>query len=124
MSEFARSLSVSGDLEEAVNEEARATAFTLLRDVVIATPVDEGRARGNWQVGTAGYKGGEVSTLDIAGGQTINKGKKDIDSAKAITYPTIYITNNLPYIGRLNDGWSQQAPKKFVDSAVKRAAKR
>ena len=31
---------------------------------------------------------------------------------------TVYISNNLPYIQRLNDGYSQQAPENFVESAV------
>jgi len=32
-----------------------------------------------------------------------------------------YITNNVPYIIRLNEGSSKQAPKGFVDRAVKEA---
>ena len=31
---------------------------------------------------------------------------------------SIYITNNVPYIDRLNNGWSQQSPAGFVDKAV------
>ncbi len=35
----------------------------------------------------------------------------------------IFISNNVPYIGRLNNGHSAQAPSGFVEMAVRRAAK-
>lgn len=120
---FIRSLSVADELEDEINEETRKTALTLFRDVVIATPVDEGRARGNWQASAASFKTDATDNADKSGGSTINEGVKQIGRAKQIKYPTIYISNNVPYIERLNDGWSQQAPKKFVERAIKRATK-
>jgi hypothetical protein len=37
-------------------------------------------------------------------------------------YPTITVSNNLPYIEKLNDGYSLQAPKKFVEIEIDRVA--
>ena len=36
---------------------------------------------------------------------------------------SIFLNNNLPYITRLNDGWSSQAPKGFVQKALEAADK-
>ena len=29
-----------------------------------------------------------------------------------------FITNNLPYIKRLNEGWSKQAPAHFIEQVI------
>jgi hypothetical protein len=121
---FTRSLSVKGDLEEIINEEARATSLVLLRDVVISTPVDTGRARGNWQVDLFRFADGEVDLLDRGGSIAIQRGAARINDARAVKYPTITLSNNLPYIGKLNQGSSTQAPKMFVESAIIRAVNR
>lgn len=103
----------------------RKAALAVDATVVLATPVDTGRARSNWQVslnvpitddrdafapGKAGSTGGTNAQA------ALNQGKGVIDSAQPGS--GIYITNNLPYIGRLNDGSSAQAPAGFVQDAV------
>lgn len=84
--------------------------------VVIATPVDTGRARSNWQVELGQAATGTVDALDKSGQGAISQGKRVIDGYKSGS--TLNITNNLPYIERLNDGWSAQAPAGFVEKAV------
>lgn len=84
--------------------------------VVIATPVDTGRARSNWQVELGQAATGTVEALDKSGQGAISQGKRVIDGYKSGS--TLNITNNLPYIERLNDGWSAQAPAGFVEKAV------
>ena len=121
---FERSLSIAGDFEDIINEEVRATALILLRDVVLSTPVDTGRARGNWLVDVNSFRMETLEVQDKSGGQTIQQGATKIGEARAQKYPTITLSNNLPYISRLNQGWSQQAPKMFVESAIIRVANR
>lgn len=116
---FSKDLSVSAELEKEVAEETAKTAVRIFRNLVIATPVDEGRARGNWQMSSSGFKEGEVDNVDKSGGSTINEGTKQANRATNDKYPTLYISNNVKYIERLNQGWSQQAPKKFVEKAIK-----
>jgi hypothetical protein len=98
--------------------------------VVLATPVDTGRARSNWQVECNSPAQGVIEPLTTvqkghrgSGGAVaraaIEKGKEKIAQYKGGTpQAAIYITNNLPYIGALNDGHSAQAPSGFVERAV------
>lgn len=103
----------------------RKVALAVDAAVVMATPVDTGRARSNWQValdvapeGTREpYSPGEEGSTSGPNAQAaIDQGKQVIGSYT--TGKTIHITNNLPYIGRLNDGHSAQAPSGFVEKAV------
>lgn len=84
--------------------------------VVIATPVDTGRARSNWQVELGQPASGVLESTDKSGQGAISQGKEAIAKYKSGT--SVNITNNLPYIERLNDGWSAQAPAGFVEKAV------
>lgn len=115
---FEKSLSIADDIQDEINKETRIVGLTLLRLVVKATPVDTGRARGNWfvSVGTP-FRG---ISEDRKASSAITEGNNVIGSAVNISYPTITLSNNLPYIERLNDGHSQQAPAKFVELAIQR----
>lgn len=104
--DLAYTVKVEGTLEKSVRKSALAADAALVRN----TPVDTGRARANW-----------IPSLDAASAEIVEpNGKKDIASeTQSYTIDkTIFITNNLPYIQRLNDGWSQQAPAGFVELAV------
>ncbi len=107
----------------------RKTALAVDGTVVLATPVDTGRARSNWQVelnapaeGTIEpySEGKEGSTAGANSRAAIDQGKKTIADYKGGEGGSreIHITNNLPYIGRLNEGSSAQAPSGFVERAV------
>lgn len=89
------------------------------------TPVDTGWARANWVpqigapfTGTAGSRGqaeaGSVSQAEQSAGE-----------ASLFTYRLergqVWISNNVPYIVRLNEGSSRQAPAKFVEAAIQKA---
>jgi len=94
--------------------KVRKTALGLYADLKILTPVDTGRARSNWH-------------LDI-GAPTVKLlepgGDLDPNTSGYTIQKTIFISNNLPYIRRLNEGHSQQAPAGFVDDAVNNARSR
>lgn len=94
----------------------RKVALAVDAAVVIATPVDTGRARANWQVNIGSPATGTREPTDQSGQAAIEQGKTEIAQYKGGS--AIHITNNLPYIGRLNDGWSAQAPSGFVEKAV------
>ncbi len=112
-------------IEENSDVLTRKVAVAVDGAVVLATPVDTGRARSNWQVeidsaasGTieAHVPGKEGSTGGPNAQMAMDLGKERIADYKS--GQTIHITNNLPYIGRLNDGYSAQAPAGFVENAV------
>ncbi len=116
---FEKSLSILDDMQEEVNQEVRATALNVLRLVVFATPVDSGAARGNWFVAPSSTANRSQDESRRAG-EAISQGSISVDKAKVIKYPTITLSNNLPYIERLNTGYSDQAPAKFVELAIQR----
>lgn len=100
-------------------------ALNVTANLVEDTPVDTGWARANWvpQIGaprstpsgTRPTDGGRASTADQAAGQASVLGYK--------LGPKIHISNNVPYIKKLNAGSSSQAPAAFVQAAILRAVK-
>jgi hypothetical protein len=81
----------------------RAAALHALRDVVLNTRVDTGRARGNWQVGeSVPPEGHDPELKDADGGSTIGRGSQVI--AEASGDETIWLHNGVPYVGYLEDG--------------------
>lgn len=98
-----------GDTLEAVTKKKRLIGLKVLRGVVLKTPVDTGRARSNWQLSInipkTDVKKTTNNTAVADGNNTLRTIKLGED---------IYITNNLPYIGRLERGHSKQAPRGMV----------
>lgn len=111
-------LSISSYLEDEINKEARAVAIHLLNGLTRVTPVDTGRARGNWFVGI--NKSNRNIESERKAAQAVVEGNSVISKARILNYPSITLSNNLPYIEKLNDGHSTQAPKKFVESEISR----
>jgi len=90
----------------------RATSLLIFTDLTLQTPVRTGRARANWL--TSLFKP-RTETVDASAGIATF----DISGYKLGV--SIFIANNLPYIRRLNAGWSKQAPSMFVDAIVQTA---
>ena len=85
----------------------------MLQQVVVATPVDTGQARGNWRVSVGVLDKKTDQTQDRSGQGSISKGIATIQSGGGIG-KIVYLSNSLNYIKKLNDGWSMQAPKNFM----------
>ena len=85
----------------------------MLATVVVATPVDTGQARGNWRVSVGVVDKKTDQTQDRSGQGSISKGIATIQSGGGIG-KVVYISNSLKYIEKLNNGWSMQAPKNFM----------
>lgn len=90
----------------------RATALLAYAYIIQSTPVDTGRARANWNISVNSVI---YTTTDST---TVPDTNPTLDYKEGDTY---YISNNLPYIQRLNDGYSQQAPANFVEKAIELA---
>ena len=88
----------------------------MLQQVVVATPVDTGQARGNWRVSVGMVDKKTDQTEDKSGQGSIGRGIATIQSGGGIG-KIVYISNSLRYIERLNNGWSMQAPKNFMQIA-------
>ena len=92
------------------------------------TPVDTGWARANWvpSIGVSfdmDLRGVTPDASDVAraGGQ------QEAGIASLLGYTIelgeVFISNNVPYIVRLNDGSSTQAPAMFVETAIERGVR-
>ena len=107
---------VGEDVEDGTDRVVRQAAVAVNQTVTLATPVDTGRARANWQVGIGAPVLEATEDTDKNGNATINRNNGKI--ALRQKRQTVYISNNVPYIGRLNAGSSAQAPAGFVEEAV------
>ena len=95
-----------------VDYTLRKVLYDMSRQIIMRTPVDTGRLRGNWQFGTAEIPSGQVDDKDPAsgfGGPTEKKIWNSIADAKAGTIH--YIVNNLPYAQVIEYGMYPNPPK-------------
>jgi hypothetical protein len=92
-----------------LTQVGRKVALELFKRVIYKTPVDSGRARANWQVTIGAQASGTVEIDDKSGGATMSKATAASAGFKA--GDTIYLTNNLPYIRKLEEGGYPDGPK-------------
>lgn len=96
----------------------RRSWLQLVREVVLSTPVDTGRARGSWAAG--------FGSPTLAGGAADPSGGFTVDrlSERFLLFGAglWWLSSNLPYIRRLEYGWSKQAPAGMVRIAALRYA--
>jgi len=93
-----------------------AAGMKVYTNLVMTTPVDTGRARSNWIASVGAPAGGTRGPAPM--GTVILQASTTFTPEGVGEFPVLYIANNLPYIGRLNNGWSAQAPAGFVEAAV------
>lgn len=92
----------------------RKIALDLDTRVVLGTPVDTGRARGNWYPSINSPSSAvDMNASDKSGSAAI--GALTATTLGAKLGDTIWLTNNLPYILPLENGHSKQAPQGMVD---------
>lgn len=100
-----------------LDETSRAIALELFGSVIKDTPVDTGRAKGNWQTTIGAPASGTVDRI----GESEALADVSQQTASFGAGKVIYLSNNLPYIYRLEyDGWSQQAPGGMLRKNVAR----
>ncbi len=89
--------------------------------IVLNTPIDTGKARGNWYPSLGAP---DMSVSESARGSGVSIGR--IQSfVKSSTNPgTVYLTNSLPYIDLLDGGWSGQAPQGFTNKSIRQGLAR
>jgi len=110
---------IQKDIQARADKALRASIFTMTSEVISGTPVDTGRAKGNWQASIGKAETSELNKTDISGGATIAKAGEAVSLALGEQY---YLTNNLPYIGVLEfvPGFTKKQEAGWVRSAVQR----
>ncbi|ARO24744.1 hypothetical protein TAL182_CH02998 [Rhizobium sp. TAL182] len=98
--------------DEAMQLVTQKLALQALSGVVLKSPVDTGRFRGNWNVSIDTADRSVSDATDKGGSGTIAKGSAVINTVPP--YRVIWLSNNLPYARRLETGWSKQAPAGVV----------
>ena len=93
---------------DAMDTVLRRTVLTAIDSLTKMTPVDTGRARGNWQTSAESPKEGTIGPRSA--GEVMYEAL-GITGKPGEDYPTFWITNNLPYISALEAGHSSQAPQ-------------
>jgi hypothetical protein len=116
---------LSNRVEKNANKIVQKAATAAIETLVEATPVDRGDAVSNWRAGKnyapvgripAHVPGRKGSTAEANQEVSLREAQTVINARK--TGDTIYLVNNVPYIGRLNSGWSSQAPAGFIERGV------
>lgn len=108
-------MSFSGDIskfarlaKESQDKIARTAALDLFAGTIRSTPVDTGRARGNWQTTVGEPSNTESRREDPSGSQAIADVMQKTPQGAG---QEVFLTNNLPYIEDLEYGSSTQAPQ-------------
>lgn len=110
---------IAVEVESNAAQAVRDVALTADRVLVLRTPVDTGRARSNW-IPTIGAPSSDTrEPLEPA---ALEQEARAVVGEYQAGGPGVFLSNNLPYIRRLNDGHSAQAPAGFVEEALQVAA--
>lgn len=91
-------------------------------EIVPATPVDTGFARGNWRPSLNAPSPIPVSILDPTGAATV--GRITSVARQFRVGNRMFLVNRAPYIVKLNQGSSPQAPAGFVEEAIERGIRK
>ncbi len=123
---------ILAELDKFASRQAGKLQLRVLQVLTSSMPVDTGFARGAWtpSIGTADLS---ISKAPRDKARAKSEGaanlSKNLSKSQGITRRyrlkdgSIFISNNVPYIGRLNAGSSAQAPARFVESAILTAVK-
>ena len=121
----------SAAIDKALKDTVRVVAIECFGGVIMGTPVGNpslwqspappgytgGTARANWQLTNGAPAQGEVSATD---GGTATRSAV-ISELPRLQFTGKYtLANNVPYIEKLEDGWSTQAPQGMVKLNVAR----
>lgn len=98
--------SATGQMAQAMNTTWKRSVLQAFTSTIIRTPVDTGAARNSWLMGQSNDGGIGDVTLSINGQQIPDIGG------------SVLLYSNLPYIERLEDGYSTQAPAGMVKVTV------
>lgn len=96
----------------------RQVTIKLYSQIIMASPVDTGRFRMNWQVSNEKPVTGILIAEDPSGARATGRMTAYVTTSPE--WENFCFTNNLPYAERLEYGYSQQAPAGMVRVTVSR----
>ena len=113
----------AADTEKKTEQICRKVALSVFRRVVMRTPVDTGRARGNWFTSVGSDSDEVTDAVDKGGSMAMGRAQRLSATWMPSKGQSIFLTNNLPYIetlerGRIGNKGSTQAPNGMVGITV------
>jgi hypothetical protein len=114
-------------LEKALSKIAVKLTLDIAAELKKTTPVDTGWARANWvpEIGqrppATNFEGNKPSAAEVSGQIATRSAKETALLSYDISRGDIFLSNNVPYIERLNAGSSTQQPAGFVNRAIIKA---
>jgi hypothetical protein len=98
---------------KSVEKVFRGTVLQMSNAIILKTPIDEGRARGNWQASIGKPKNRVINRKEAGAiGEVANV-------AQTVKIGQVFfLSNNLPYIKPLEEGSSTQAPNGMLAVTV------
>ena len=121
---------VIGEINKVTETVVKHLTLEVTANLIEATPVDTGWARANWvpAIGTPALTPSTPSNKDDRRqASTQAKAKQASGTASIHGYKLqrglVHVSNGVPYISRLNDGSSIQAPTAFVQRSVLKAVR-
>lgn len=111
---MAGNISILRFLNDTIKSERNNIALRIDARLVQETPVDTSEARSAWNVSVGSPNNAQINMRDT--GAAMSQARTAILGAP--TFTKLYIQNTKPYIDRLNNGWSLQAPSKYVERII------
>lgn len=99
----------------------RGIILKLFGSVILDTPVDTGRLRGNWRTSEQAPELAEIDRTDPSGTLALNEVKSNMGDGTGKD-TSVFLANNLPYAAKIEfEGWSKvKAPEGMVRRNVAR----
>lgn len=94
---------------DGAEQATRGASISLFNEIIASTPVDEGRARANWFATGKQPSTKITATIDKDGSKAKNAVENKIIGLE--DWSTFTLTNNLPYINKLEFGGYNDGPK-------------
>lgn len=121
----AAKLKIRNATNERIQDVTLRIHATLVSNPPKGTPIDLGWASANWWISVGAPATGNSGTA-AQGSVTARESEQQEGIAELMSYDytsgqTIYVSNHVAYIRRLNYGWSAQSPAGFVEAASQEA---
>lgn len=114
----------AAEIKTGVERTVRKAALRADQVAVTTTPVDTGRAKGNWVPTVGAPYFGPERPEDKSGQAVLDECQRVVAtyrSPDSDTLGSIFLTNGVPYIVRLDNGWSKKAPRGMSRFAIQAA---
>lgn len=114
-------------LDRFVADQVRDLTLEITANLSEKTPVDIGWARANWIPAVGQPNAIVIDGNPERGDVAVALGRQSAGLSQIAGYRlsagSTFVSNNAPYIRRLNDGWSKQAPSGYVQTEIRRAVR-